>query len=68
MLTKCNHFGYTLGYYENNYIYSNNNWQKVLRYGPACIIFVVYLLTNKNIKNGKTTKKIIKPGPNGSNN
>ena len=45
MLTKCNHFGYTLGYYENNYIYSKNNWQIVLRYGPACIIFVV--LNNK---------------------
>ena len=62
MLTKCNHFGYTLGYYENNYIYSNNNWQKVLIRGCKGIIFVVYLLTNKNIKNGKKTKKIIESG------
>lgn len=29
IVTKCNYFGYILGYYENNYIYSKNKWQKV---------------------------------------
>ena len=53
MLTKCNHFGYTLGYYENNYIYSNNIWQKVLKYGTACIIFVVLNNKQKNLKKSK---------------
>jgi len=56
IVTKYNYFGYTLGHYENNYIFIKNNWQKVLRYGPACIIFVV--LNNK--QKIKMEKKLLK--------
>ena len=57
IVTKCNYFGYTFGYYENNYIYSKNNWQKVWIRGCKGIIFEVYLLTNKNIKYEKANFK-----------
>lgn len=53
MLTKCNHFGYTLVYYENNYIYSNNIWQKVWIRGCKGIIFEVLNNKQKNLKKSK---------------
>ena len=53
IVSKCNYFGYIFGHYENNYIFIKNKWQKVLKYGTACIIFVVLNNKQKNLKKSK---------------